>query len=242
MNEVLKNRLVGAAALIAVGILIPVGLVWWAQPDDSLDDGSVRVYEINEQGEAVPVEETADSDQKTAPAGASPSPDESADSGATQEPDRTAPGVADTEPSADPKSAGAQTQANTPAEPVATPEPEPASGSERKSEPKAPQTGTDDGTESRDDETPAPTETAGESRPEKGWVVQIGSFSKVDNARSMKNEVADDYPVSIASGTVSGTQYHRVRIGPYASEQAAQETARQLDGAGYTTQVQQTEP
>lgn len=229
MNQVLKNRLVGAAVLVVVGVLIPATLVWWAQPDDSLANGEVRVYEINEQGEAVPVDEAGSKDQKTSAAGQSLSSESASDHDTQQTAERSAAGPEETDASGETVTTEPEAQAR------ATPEPEPESKPDPEpQQPEQPEFGADASAS-------ATTSASGESRPEDGWVVQIGSFSKAANARRMKSDVSDDYDAFIASGTVSGTRYHRVRVGPYDSEEAAHAAARRLGDTGYTTQVQRGE-
>lgn len=239
MNETTKRRLVGAAVLVAVGVLLPVLVVWWAQPDDGLDGESVRVYEINKSGEAVPVGEG----EKTAAKDGEPSEAETgpADAGAGGGGKRPADGQSATASRDGADTAPAEPR---PDETRGTPEVERAP----EPEPQAPpQTASAEPPAAEPDDTAEPEPSTSESAAEPaadepGWVVQIGSFSEAANARQMKADVPEGYRAFIATGTVNGQSYHRVRVGPYPSEAEAEAAAGRLGEAGYATQVQRRNP
>lgn len=122
MNETLRKRLVGAAVLIALGILLPFGLVQWLGEAPSYDGDSVRVYEITPEGRARPVAE------------AEPAP--AAPESAPAEPDAAAPAAenADDTPSSGPEpDAGREAK---PAKPAVSP-PSPDTGKPPPEEPAA---------------------------------------------------------------------------------------------------------
>lgn len=135
MNETTRRRVVGAAVLLALGILLPFGLIQWLKGSAPDRNDDVRVYEITPDGEARPIadaeprpraarkERAQDAPQET-PAQPQPVPEE-----ATAGDDR--PDLAATE-EAD----------------VAEPEPEPAADRSQPREPTVP---------------PAEEETAGPS-------------------------------------------------------------------------------
>lgn len=244
MNPTLKNRLVGAAVLVAVGILIPVALILWAQAGGGLADGNVRVYKINEQGEVVPLAESASRDHQRSDAGESSVTGQASTDSA---PDSTGQAPANSQ-AQEPEGAtqpenstgnGANSKPVIPARPEWDVESQPEPGTTERAPEPAP--APESAPEPAPEPAPAPEPPPADARPEEGWVVQIGSFSKAKNAHDLESQVADEYPVFITVGTVSGTQYHRVRVGPFASEQAAEQAAHRLSEAGYATQVQYTE-
>lgn len=261
MNPILKNRLVGAGFLVAVGILVPFALVWWAQASNDLGNGHVRVYKITEQGGVVPFKSDSQNqsgaDQAsrpgsgttdaaaTSPRGAAASADQPS-AASNDETDNAKPVI----PARPEWEMGAATEAQPTPEPEPKPEP-PAPDPEPQPEPEpepAPQPATEPEPQPQPDPAAGQAEdgsqdgaTAGDAGTREGWVVQIGSFSKAKNAHDLKSWVADEYSVFITTGVVSGTRYHRVRVGPFESEQAAKQAARQLRAAGYATQVQHTQ-
>lgn len=191
MNETLRKRLVGAAVLIALGILLPFGLVQWLGKPASHSGENIRIYEITPRGEVRPV---ADAEPTPAP---EPTPEESPAAEAAPEP-----------------------------EPRLEPEPEPNPEPEPKPEPFTPPQTTDAG------EKPPPEESPGTS-----WSVQVGSFRSEDNARTLMNELAADFPAFYTEVEMDGVTYYRVRIGPYADEAEARRAAAELTARGRTAQV-----
>lgn len=275
MNSALKNRLVGAAVLVAVGILIPLVLVWWSQSDGVLGSSDVRVYKINDQGRVVPLKSAGrDGQMRAASPSASPvnreDPEQRKHATKPVIPAPQNRGVAAKPVIVPPSTGGSESEtkevvskpASAPdqrgrSEAVAESEPSQEPGPESAQEPES-----ESAAEPEPAESPAPPTTPAVASNEAGsspatrqsektgagapanagsWVVQIGSFSKAANAQELKSRVAEAHSVFITTALVSGTRYHRVRVGPFASEKAATRAAQQLRKAGYPTQVQSTE-
>ncbi|MEO7773337.1 MAG: SPOR domain-containing protein [Steroidobacteraceae bacterium] len=70
----------------------------------------------------------------------------------------------------------------------------------------------------------APNETAG------GWYVQVGSFSKADNAQRYAQEISRK---GFVAHVDSGGKLLRVRVGPVADRDAALDLKAQLAAKGY---------
>lgn len=217
----MRKRTVGAAILVAAGILVPVLLVWWAQPDGAVEGENVRVYEIRPGGEAVPVGQPPAPADEQAP---TPLPDTGPPPAPAPEPSVIAPAAP---PAAEPP---AGQGASVPPQPAAPPV-------EAAAPPAAP--------EPAPPPQPAPAQTpepAAAPLPQPGdWLVQVGSFASKENALDMVGDLAAKYPVYYSQAEVGGTVYYRVRIGPYASEAEAITAADRLRAGGYQTQVQQAE-
>lgn len=193
----MQKRMLGAAALVGVGVLVPVLLVWWAQPSGPVAGQAVRIYEIRPSGEAVPADPPG--------LGAGPA--------AARQPAAAAPPPPALAPGTSGQNQAPETATQTPA-PVAQPQPPPP-----------------------EPEPPATPEPAPVSGP--GWIVQVGSFAKEENARDVVGRLKDRYSVAYERAEVGGQVYYRVQVGSFASEAEAEAAAVRLRGAGYNTQVQQ---
>ncbi|MEQ8205031.1 MAG: SPOR domain-containing protein [Woeseia sp.] len=97
------------------------------------------------------------------------------------------------------------------------------------------------------DETPTPT-TAAEVRPSAAapeaqsstgmWAVQLGSFSNKANAERLAASLrSQGYAAFLSQLSSSGTQLHRVRIGPQKDRESAEAVAKRLSGEGQKGQV-----
>lgn len=62
--------------------------------------------------------------------------------------------------------------------------------------------------------------------------VQLASFSDIGNAEAMYRGLQGDLPVEIVPARVNGTDYFRVRVGPLASRDAAQQIRDRLSAEG----------
>ncbi|MFN3910414.1 septal ring lytic transglycosylase RlpA family protein [Hyphomonas sp.] len=62
--------------------------------------------------------------------------------------------------------------------------------------------------------------------------VQLASFSDIGNAEAMYRGLKGDLPVEIVPARVNGTDYFRVRVGPLASRDAAQQIRDRLSAEG----------
>lgn len=72
-------------------------------------------------------------------------------------------------------------------------------------------------------ETPAPTKPKmAAARSDKGWFVQVGTFSNPENARALADKLKrKGYPASLESVRVEQTKVVRVRVGPYGQDNKA---------------------
>lgn len=62
--------------------------------------------------------------------------------------------------------------------------------------------------------------------------VQLASFSDIGNAETLYRGLNADLPVEIVPARVNGTDYFRVRVGPLASREAAQQLRDRLNAEG----------
>lgn len=71
-----------------------------------------------------------------------------------------------------------------------------------------------------------------------GWSVQLGSFSRQDNAERLAAELqAKGFPAFLQPTSQSGKTLYRVRVGPVSTREVAGVLAARLDEAGYRGQV-----
>jgi cell division protein FtsN len=66
-----------------------------------------------------------------------------------------------------------------------------------------------------------------------GILVQAGSFKTKDNADKATTVLGGIAPVDVAPVEIGGEVYFRVRVGPFADENAAQSALSQVTKAGY---------
>jgi DedD protein len=208
MDESLKARLIGAAVLVAVAVLLIPELLSGRktaepQPADPAEARGTRTFtiELNGGGRAgdppPPIAE--------APASA-PSP---------------APAAVAEQPAAEPAAAA-------PAEPA----PEPVAPRELPAVAKAPPaTAVQPPAETAPAPAPAPA-TRG------GWAVQVGAFGTAAAAqRLVKDLQGAGYRAFVSPVTRSGKTLHRVRVGPEAERDDADRLAGRLKGRGLPTAV-----
>lgn len=70
--------------------------------------------------------------------------------------------------------------------------------------------------------TPTASEPA-PAKPEQGWYVQLGVFGSQNNANALAKKAREgDYRTEVRSLQQSGNTLHRVLVGPYPSEAAAE--------------------
>lgn len=62
--------------------------------------------------------------------------------------------------------------------------------------------------------------------------VQLASFSDIGNAETLYRGLQSDLPVEIVPARVNGTDYFRVRVGPLASRESAQQLRDRLNAEG----------
>jgi len=221
MDQSLKERLIGAAVLVLLGVwLIPWllnGRQEQADPGSSTTalrlpapDGPLPVrsqtlaLDAPRQDPFVAEAPRAEA-EPAAPAaapGASPVAPGNAPTGAASAPERTAPAPASAKPSGAP-AAGQR---------VATAAPTKPAEAAHAAPPKADASG--------------------------GWAVQLGVFSAEDNARRLAQKVnVYGYKPAVASYKSNGRAMYRVRLGPYSSRAEADATASALAAHGFAAQV-----
>jgi cell division septation protein DedD len=69
------------------------------------------------------------------------------------------------------------------------------------------------------------------------WSVQVGSFRSEENARTLTDRLAADFPAFYNEGEVGGATYYRVLLGPYAREAEAESAASALAARGYQARI-----
>lgn len=71
-----------------------------------------------------------------------------------------------------------------------------------------------------------------EDPPEEGWAVQLYSFTDADEAISKVEQLKEQgFTAYRVAGLVAGQTWHRVRVGPYPSRDAAADMLAELSGA-----------
>lgn len=77
------------------------------------------------------------------------------------------------------------------------------------------------------------TRAAAQPAPTDRLYVQAGAFSDPANARQLKNELGGLGPTDLATVTLGGTRYYRVRIGPLESMELADKTLTTVINRGH---------
>ena len=86
---------------------------------------------------------------------------------------------------------------------------------------------------------PSPSSPSSQPAPARGdWVVQLGSFGAEDNAKKLAEKAkVYGYKPEVAGFRASGRAMYRVRVGPYKSRAEADATASALSAHGFKPQV-----
>lgn len=80
--------------------------------------------------------------------------------------------------------------------------------------------------------------SAATTAPDHGWVVQIGSFGDVSNAERLSARASDlGYSAMVTPYPSGGRTLHRVRVGPWQTRDEAEEVASSLGAQGFVAQV-----
>ena len=212
MDQGLKERLIGAAVLVALGVwLIP----WVLDGPDAQSEIRSAALQLPAPEEPVPIRtQTLQLNPPAAAAGSDAVPDRS-----------TAPETPDADPAPLP---APERAAAVPA--VVTPPAEPAV--QTQASPK--------GSPAVAVTAPAPaTRAAAVAKPPAGtWLVQLGSFSEEENARRLAQRVATfGYEADISTYRASGRSMYRVRVGPHETRARADAAASALTAHGFVAQV-----
>jgi DedD protein len=221
MDRALKERIVGAAILVVfIVLVVPVFLDGPAE-DPAVVSESVTLPGQNSQQrtrQTIVLERDRKEPVPASQASATP------------------PGSAADETSKSPRPVVTTPQAAA----AKAPEPEPQKVAEKAPEQasptvaeKAPPTATEQAPPAASQvATAAPASTTGM------WAVQLGSFSRKDNADRLAAELrGKGFAAFISQVSTSGTALHRVRIGPQKDRDSAEAVAVQLEKAGVKGQV-----
>jgi cell division septation protein DedD len=241
MDQGLKERLIGAAVLVALGVwLIPLLL---DGPDDGAEDGPVSLQLPIPGVQSAPVRtEVVDLNAAREPQSAVIVVDDAA----AAERARRAAAAPGAEPAAVPSTArSSDGGAAASSETVAAAE---AAALERAAELEA--AAASAGT-SAPAQTAAPSEPAAsapvpESPPRRAdppmasgdWAIQLGSFGEEENARRLAERVAGfGFEPRISDYRAGGRTMYRVRVGPHPTRAAAEAAASSLSAHGFVAQV-----
>jgi len=234
----MKERLVGAAVLVALGIvLIPLLLDGRAPPPADTRVGltlpgqkprtSTHTIEINRDaakpaGPSRAVGQSASSGRVTRN-GEPSEPNSTPDKGESAA--RTAPGKL-----ASSSTGGTEAKpAGTAAQPSAAPATQPAS--KPVSSP-APTPAPKPAPRKVEKATPRPTPAATASPAAGEWAVQVGSFGSRENAERLRGQLASEgFPVFVTQIESRGRTFHRVRVGPATDRAGADALLRKLGAA-----------
>jgi DedD protein len=206
MDFVLKQRLVGAVVLVALGVIfIPMLL---EGPDDTLVPELDQLPELVDPApsrplDAFPTMDTLPVSPDTSVLAADAAPE--ADSEPVPEPEPLPEPEAEPEVQAGPVAAESGVQPAPVAE-QAAPEQPPA---------------------------PAPQVPAAETEagPLGSWVVQVGSFSSQQNAVGLRDKLRQGgFTTQVEKVRVAGKTHYRVRVGPFLERDEAEQKRKQLAG------------
>lgn len=205
MDQQLKERLIGAAVLVTLGMLlipsflkgppretpVEVGVELPAPDRKGAGSQTIRIKVAEESPEAGSITRPPEPSDPAPSGGAAAKPDES-------EPVKPEPA---------PAKAAAEDR------PVPEPTPTPAAKPARQAPPAQP-------------------------TPTGGWAVQLGSFSRKDNADRLAKELSDrGYDVFIDRGEARGKSWYRVRVGPVTDRAEAEALAARLRAGGHSGKV-----
>ena len=212
MDRALKERLIGAAVLIAIAIIVIPELLSGSSPDS--DDGTMAEPDETATGlktYTIDLSRTGQTPADAEPAAAVPVASETPavtsteDGAAADRPARSATTAAPPDPEPTPTVAAA------PAKPAAD-QPSAAPAQPRKTSPPAPRHG--------------------------DWAVQVGSFSSRPAAEKVASQLERrGYRSFITEYRTGGRTLHRVRLGPVANREQADAMVRKLKGEGTTATV-----
>ena len=226
MDQGLKERLIGAAVLVALGVWLIPWLLDGRQEQVELETSRSTVRLPAPDGPLPVRTQTLNVDAARSEPPASETHPDAAEPVPTPAVAETAVAVAEPPPAPAPESAPAPKQAapqkaaadHAAAQRVATgPPPAPAS----KQAPKPAASASSQATPARGD-----------------WAVQLGSFGAEENAKKLAQKVnVYGYKPEVATIRASGRAMYRVRLGPYRSRAEADAAASAVSAHGFSAQV-----
>lgn len=231
MDQGLKERLIGAAVLVALGVwLIP----WVLDSQKEQSEIRTAALQLPAPEEPVPIRTQTLRLELPQPVSESPAATD-AGAGETAEPlaaPSTTPLAATPLPTPAVLSAGSSAPDS---------EPKPARGAAAAPAVETERAGTTAHSSGAASKTPtdATVSSAALARPPAGtWLVQLGSFSEEENARRLAQRVATfGYPADIATHRTNARTLYRVRVGPHESRARADAAASALSAHGFVAQV-----
>ncbi|HET7314383.1 SPOR domain-containing protein [Salinisphaera sp.] len=254
MNDVMKKRLIGVAVLVIIGVLAPLLLSRCMHGGNENDGrGSMRVYNVQPNGETAPVDGSnndrsgARNNQSASSGGDAAASGIGQDRNRAPKPDAVSP-QSESDFSTPPIHGNSAPAGSSGAASAPAANSNPPGDSASSSDSSAPANeANESGSSSAAQDHGAASSGSGASNSAsagsssagaektgiEGWVVQVASFSKRDNAKDMTDQLESRFPVSYAPGQVNGKTYYRVYVGPFDSEQAAQSAADRLSEAGH---------
>jgi DedD protein len=215
MDRGLKERLIGAAVLVALGVwLIPL-ILDGPRIDPTSESSGLELPGAGEPAplrtQTIRLDEPAEAQVERVAA----EPVRPAETGAPPAAGETPPAASATEPA---RATATQSASESSADRVAE-----ERGSASTAAP-APQTATAS--------APRPAPSAGD------WMVQLGSFGEEENARRLAERVSGyGYSAEISPHRAGGRTMHRVRIGPYETRPRAEAVVSSLSAHGFVAQV-----
>lgn len=225
MDSGLKERLVGAAVLIALGVWLIPWILDGRNASQPADDNSAAAVELP----------AADSPARTQTRTIALNEPPQSSSVNVAAPDRDATPTTQAPPielpvpaAASGKSAGPgkSRAADHRVEPETAVEPAKAAAPERDVPVAAPSA------------SPAAQDETRAAAVADGWYVQLGSFSDEGNARRLAGRVATfGYEADVSTYRAGGRALNRVRVGPSATREAAEAVASSLAAHGFVAQV-----
>jgi len=247
MDQGLKERLIGAAVLVALGVwLIPWLLdgrqeqVELASPSSAVrlpaPDGPLPVRQQTLSLEAGK-SDAATTEPRPEPATTTTTattPSAATDTVvAAAEPTATPPPVQESATPSKPSSAPVQETAAPPKQTVPAPVKPVTDRNSAQRVASAPAAAT------KPSSSPAASSASSQAAPARGdWAVQLGSFGTEDNAKKLADKAkVYGYKPEVAGFRASGRAMYRVRLGPYKSRAEADATASALSAHGFAPQV-----
>lgn len=224
MEESLKARLIGAAVLVALAVLlIPEMLSGRKAAEPMVEEGTTprgtRTFTI-ELGQGPGPAATTSAAGPTATAGATSTP----------------PMKPTDEPVAEPSTEPAAEVAASSAAEVPTPEPPPGQAADESRAAPAPVVTAPAVARA---EPPAPPAAAA---PKGGWVVQVGAFGSAETARKLVADLGGaGYRAFVSPVSKGGKTLHRVRVGPEPEKPGAERLAQRLKARGLPATVVQND-
>lgn len=212
MEPHLKERLIGAAVLVALGVWLIPWILDGPAPETTETSSAIELP-VAEEAPAMRTQ-TIDLEARRAPVTPSPVLTAEAPRASTAEPEPEAAESQpdDAAPSAEPESS------------------EPEAVAEAAAEPEPPVA------------DPEPAAVAEQPRPRGDWAVQLGSFGERENAERLAKRVETFGDEAQVSTTRSGGRImYRVRVGPHASRELAEAAASALSAHGFVAQVVTTD-